>query len=163
MALARKPLVAYFSWGGNTRIIAGYIHQDVGGDVLEIKTVKAYPPEYQATTNVAKQEQTVNARPALASNVNDLNSFDVIFLGFPNWCGTMPMALFTFLESSNLSGKTIIPFCTHGGSGFGRSVPDIRKLSPKSIVREGLAITTGRVGNAQSEVTAWLRRLGFVK
>jgi flavodoxin len=95
--------------------------------------------------------------------LTDLNSFNVIFLGFPNWWGTMPMALFTFLESSNLTGKTIIPFCTHGGSGLGRSVADIKKLNPNATVRDGLAIRAATVGGAQSEVAAWLRRLGIVK
>jgi flavodoxin len=163
MAVSRKLLIAYFSWGGNTRTIAEYIHQVAGCELFEIKTVKAYPREYDSTTKTAKQEQTVNARPALASKIDDSTSFDVIFLGYPNWWGTLPMALFTFLESSNLTGKTIIPFCTHGGSGLGRSVADIRKLSPKSTVGEGLAIGTGKVRSAQNDVTIWLRKLGIVK
>jgi flavodoxin len=90
-------------------------------------------------------------------------SYDVIFLGYPNWYGTMPMPVFTFLEEYNLSGKTIVPFCTHEGSGLGRSVTDIRKMCPQSTVLEGLAIRGSDVKDAQNEVTGWLRDIGMKK
>jgi flavodoxin len=153
-----KILIAYFSHSGNTRSVADQIHKTVGGDIFEIKTVNQYPKEYRPTTEAAKREQEANARPALATQVNNLDSYDVIFLGYPIWWGTIPMALFTFLESYNFSGKTIIPFCTHGGSGLGRSIADITRLCPQSTVREGLAIRGGSVGSAQNDITAWLRK-----
>jgi flavodoxin len=160
-----KILVAYFSWGGNTRIIANQIHQSVGGDIFEIKTVTPYPKDYSPTTEVAKREQQANARPVLSAQVNNMDSYDIIFLGYPNWWGTIPMAMFTFLEQYDFSGKTIIPFCTHEGSALGRSVSDITKLSPRATVLEGLAIRGGRVnrGSTQDEVNEWLRRLDIGK
>lgn len=156
-----RILVAYFSWGGNTREIADQIHRQVGGDLFEIKTVKAYPKEYRPTTEVAKEEQQADARPELAAKVADMDSYDIVFLGYPNWWGTIPMALFTFLESYDFSGKTILPFCTHEGSALGRSMNDIRKLCPKATIRDGLAIRGSRVNRAQGDVIAWLRKNGM--
>jgi flavodoxin len=158
-----KILIAFFSHTGNTREIANQIHERVGGDLFEIKTVKTYPAEYRPATVVAKQEQETNARPALAARVNGMDSYDVVFLGYPNWWGTIPMALFTFLEQYDFSGKTIIPFCTHGGSALGRSVSDITKLCPKSTILEGLAIRGSGVKNAQDDVSKWLRKLGMIR
>jgi flavodoxin len=158
---AQKNLVAYFSWGGNTRIIAEYIQHAVGGDIFEIKTVNTYPKEYRPTTEVAKRELETNARPALMARVNNMVSYNAIFLGYPDWWGTIPMALFTFLESYDFSGKTVIPFCTHEGSALGRSVTDIKRLCPGAIVRDGLAIRGGSVNRAKIDVLNWLRRSGM--
>jgi flavodoxin len=156
-----KILVAYFSHSGNTRMVAEQIHKTVGGDLFEIKTLNPYPTNYNAVVDAAQKEQQANARPALATQVSNLASYDVIFLGYPNWWGTLPMALFTFLESYNFSGKTIIPFCTHEGSALGRSVNDIRRLCPQSTVRDGLAIRGGNAARAGNDISAWLRRLGI--
>jgi flavodoxin len=158
-----SPLIAYFSWGGNTRSVAEQIQRAVGGDLFEIKTVKPYPAEYRPATEVAKQEQDADARPELAARVNGVNSYGVVLLGYPNWWGTIPMPLYTFLESYDFSGKTILPFCTNGGSGLGRSVSDIQKLCPKATVGEGLAIRTEHAKSAQNDVTAWLRKQGLAK
>jgi flavodoxin len=163
MSSGGKALVAYFSWGGNTRTIAGYIHQAVGGDLFEIKTVNAYPTDYNATTDVAKREQGAKARPALASTVDAIDSYNVLFLGYPNWWGTIPMPVYTFLESFNLAGKTIIPFCTNEGSGLGRSVADIKAVNARVTVRDGLAVRGGGAARAKDQVIGWLRRLGVVK
>ena len=157
-----RILTAYFSWGGNTRAVAEHIHKAVGGGLFEIKTAAPYPKEYRPTTEAAKREQQANARPELTGRVQDMASFDIIFLGYPNWWSSVPMALFTFLECYDLSGKTIIPFCTHGGGGIGRSVKDIKKLCPGATVREELVIGGGSAGRAADEVSAWLRRLGML-
>lgn len=157
----KKVLVAYFSWSGNTREIAGQIRERVGGDLFEIETVDAYPAEYRAHTDVAKKEQNENARPALSTKLEDMDSYDVVFIGYPIWWGTLPMALFTFFEQYDFSGKTIVPFCTHGGSGLSRSVSDIEKLCPKSTLLEGIAIRGSGVKSAQSEVNSWLEKLKF--
>ena len=125
--------------------------------------MNSYPEEYQAATEVAKKEQETNARPKLVSNVDNIGQYDIIFLGYPNWWGTMPMVFFTFLESHNLTGKTIVPFCTNEGSGMGRSVADIQKLSPKSTVQDGLAIRGRTANDSQKDVSAWLRRIGLLK
>ena len=166
-----KCLIAYFSRPGNnyvngnivnlpvgnTEVIAKMIQEMTGGDLFHIEAVNAYPEDYTETTDVAQEELRTNARPKLTRHLETMASYDVIFLGYPNWWGTMPMPVFTFLEEYDFSGKTIAPFCTHEGSGLGRSVSDIRKMCPKSTVLEGLAIRGGDVKNARGEVAGWLR------
>ena len=127
----------------------------------QIKTVKSYPEDYTETTNVAQEELRKNSRPELTEIVDNMDSYDVIYIGYPNWYGTMPMAVFTFLESYDFSGKTIIPYCTHEGSGLGQSVRDIKKLCPNSRVLDGLAIKGGSVNRNQNDVSAWLHKLGI--
>jgi flavodoxin len=170
-----KCLIAYFSRAGNnyvgggivdlpvgnTEVVAKMIKEITGGDLFHIEAVHAYPKDYTETTDVAKEELRTSARPKLTSHLENMSSYDVIFLGHPNWWGTMPMPVFTFLEEYDLSGKTIASFCTHEGSGLGRSVSDIRKMCPQSTVLEGLAIRGGDVKNAQNEVTGWLRNIGM--
>ncbi|HEY3298120.1 MAG TPA: flavodoxin, partial [Armatimonadota bacterium] len=159
----KKILVAYFSHTGHTRTIANQIHKNVGGDIFEIKTVSPYPTNYQTLVNQAKKEQKANYRPKLATKVKNMDAYDVVFVGYPNWWGTMPMPVFSFLEQYNFSGKTIIPFCTHGGGGFGQSVADITKLCRKSTIREGFAVQDINVKGAQNDVSKWLRKLGMIK
>jgi len=170
-----KSLIAYFSRKGNnyvggsivnlpignTEVIAKKIQELTGSDMFEIKTVKSYPEDYTETTNVAKKELSNNSRPELTEIVDDMDSYDVIYIGYPNWYGTMPMAVFTFLESYDFSGKTIIPYCTHEGSGLGQSLRDIKKLCPNSRVLDGLAIKGGSVNRNQNDVSAWLHKLGI--
>jgi len=159
----KKILVAYFSYSGNTKMVADQIHKSVGGDIFEIKTADPYPTDYNTVADQAKKEQADNYRPKLATKVENIDSYDVIFLGYPNWWGTMPMAVFTFLEEYKLSGKTIIPFCTHDGSAFGKSLEDIKKTSPESKILDGLEIRGKSVKNENKEVQEWLRKLGMVK
>jgi flavodoxin len=156
-------LVAYFSHTGNTREIANQIHERVGGDIFEIVTVDLYPNDYNACVDKAKQEQNDNSRPVLATKVEKMDSYDVVFVGYPIWWETMPMAVFTFLEEYDFSGKTIIPFCTHEGSDLGSSVEDIKKLCPQSTILEGLAVRGSNVNNAQNDVSEWLREIGMIE
>ncbi len=158
-----KVLVLYFSHTGNTKKLATMIHERAGGEILELKTVHPYPQKHDTVVDLAKKEQERGDRPALATVLPNLKDFDTIFLGFPNWWGTMPMALFTMLENNDFSGKTIIPFCTHGGSRLGRSVEDIKKLCPKARVLKGFAAFGTRVDAAKEEVEAWLYGLGIEK
>jgi flavodoxin len=160
---SQKSLIAYFSWGGNTREIAKQIQQQIGGDLFEIKTVKPYPTDYNECIDVAKKEQQANARPALADTVKNFAAYDVVFVGYPNWWGTMPKALFTFLEAYNFSGKTIVPFCTHGGGIWGRSLNDLKKLCPDATVLEGLAISGNLVRRSKDDVVKWLQKIGISK
>lgn len=162
-----KVLIAYYSRTGTTREVANLIQQRVGGDLFELRTTHSYPKEYRPTTNQAKREQQENFRPQLSAEVQNINAYDTVFIGFPNWWGTMPMAFFTFLERYNLAGKTVIPFCTHEGSRLGDSVSDIRARCPKSMILEGLALRGGGVSNVQSEsarrdVAEWLKKIGVV-
>lgn len=168
----KKPLIAYYSRKGNnylngsivylevgnTEVVAKIIQEKTGGDLFEIDTIKTYPEDYTETTNVAMEEKRKNARPELIRVVDQMDLYDVIYLGYPNWWGTFPMAVFTFLESYNFSGKTIIPFCTHEGSGLGNSERDIRKLCPNAKVLPGIAIRGGSAKNAGNSVKSWLSR-----
>ena len=156
-----KILVAYFSWSGNTRQIAEMVHERVGGDLVELRVVNPYPTEYRACTDQAKAEQNENARPALATEIADMSSYDTVFIGYPNWWGTIPMALFTFFEQYDFSGKRIIPFCTNEGSGLGRSTRDIAALCPEAALLEGLAVRGGSVGSAADDVASWIDRIGL--
>jgi len=171
-----KCLIAYFSRPGNnyvngqivnlpvgnTEVVAKMIQETTKGDLFHIEPVNAYPANYTETTEVAQAELRANARPKLTRHLETLASYDVIFLGHPNWWGTMPMPVCTFLEGYDFSGKTIAPFCTHEGSGTGRSVADIKKMCPHSTVLDGLAIRGGDVKNAQDVVTGWLRDIGMI-
>ena len=125
---------------GNTIILAGMIHDRVGGDMHQIITEKVYPAGYRETTDLARVEQSRGEKPVLSSRVEDMQQYDTIFLGYPNWWGTLPMAVFTFLESYDLSGKTIIPFCTHEGSRLGSSPRDMSQICPDSSIAEGLGL-----------------------
>jgi flavodoxin len=148
---------------GNTEVVAKMIQEITKGDLFHIEVVNAYPGDYTETTEVAKQELRTNARPKLTRHLKNMASYEVIFIGHPNWWGTMPMPVFTFLEEYDFSGKTMASFCTHEGSGLGQSVTDIKKMCPHSTVLEGLAIRGGDVKNAQNEVSGWLRELGMKK
>ena len=168
---SKKILIAYYSRKGqnyvggkitklpigNTEVIAKKIQGFVGGDLFEINTVKPYPVEYTATTEVAKDELRQNARPELGGTVKNMEEYDVIYLGYPNWWGTFPMAVFTFLESYDFSGKTIIPFCTHEGSGLGRSEQDVKKHCPNAKVLPGIAIYGSKVTTVDNAVQSWLK------
>lgn len=171
-----KILVAYFSRTGenysvgyiekgNTHIVADIIAEQTGGDIFEIRTVTSYPDDYDECTKVAKQEQDENARPELVATVENMDDYDVIFLGFPNWWGDMPMAVYTFLESYDFSGKTIVPFCTHEGSGLSSTENSIADTCPDVEVLEGLAIRGSVAQNSQDEakktVLGWLSDAGF--
>lgn len=155
--------MAYFSHSGNTKALAETIQAETSGDLFQIKTVKPYPSEYGAVVDVAKKELNAGRRPELAARVEDMDAYDIVFVGYPNWWGTIPMGVFTFLEGYNFSGKTVIPFCTHGGGALGRSERDIRNLCPHSAVPDGLAVSGSSVRNAQSHVSAWLRKTGVTK
>lgn len=158
-----KILIAYFSKTGNTRNVAQEIQKNVGGDLFEIKTTNTYPEEYQATTEQAKTEKNNNFRPQLVAEVANFDSYDVIFVGYPIWWGTMPMGVFSFLEQYNFAGKTVIPFCTHEGSGLGNSISDIKRTCPQANVLKGLALRGSNAASSQQEIAAWLKSIGMTK
>lgn len=160
---APRILIAYYSRTGNTRAVAESIQALVGGDLFQVRTLQPYPEAYDDVTRQARRELDEGARPELAATVADMGAYDVIYLGYPIWWGTMPMAMFTFLEQANLSGKTIIPFCTHGGSGLARSVDDIRTLCPGAAIQPALALSGGSAARAGREVETWLRRIGQIR
>lgn len=158
---ARSVLVAYFSWSGNTKVIAEQIAGQTGGDLFEIKTVKDYPREYRPCTEVAKKEKNENARPELKKEMKDMDKYDVVFVGFPNWWGTAPMAIWTFLESYDWQGKTVIPFCTHGGGGEQDCFSDFVKHAGKARTKKGFITNGGQVNTAEPQVKKWLKEMGW--
>ncbi len=158
---AKKTLVAYFSWSGNTRNLACQIRELTGGDLFEIQTVKAYPEEYRRCTQYAKKEKEADARPALKGKVEGMDAYEVVFVGFPNWWGTAPMAVWSFLESYDLSGKTVIPFCTHGGGGEQDCFSDFAKHVGKADLKKGFVCPGGKVADARPKVEGWLKETGM--
>ena len=145
---------------GNTQFIAQAIQQAVGGDLFAIETVQQYPGTHDELLDFAYNELRENARPELASQIENLDDYDTIFLGYPNWNSDLPMPLYTFLESYDFSGKTIIPFVTHGGSGFSRTVSTIQELQPEAAVSEdGLSISRGDVADAAQQAMDWASSL----
>jgi flavodoxin len=137
------------------------IQKITGGDLFHIEPVKAYPEDYTETTEVAKNELRTRARPKVTGQVENMGAYDVIFLGYPNWWGTPPMAVFTFLESYDLSEKIIAPFCTHEGSGMGHGERDIAQSFPKATLLEGLAIHGTNASSAAAAVSSWIDKLGI--
>ena len=161
--ITKKTLVAYFSYSGNTREIANQIHKNAGGDIFEIQSVKPYPDDYDEVVQQARQELKSGHKPALKTKVENIKPYDLVFIGYPNWCSTVPAPVRVFLSEYDFSGKTIIPFCTHEGSGLGRSATDISKLCPKSTLLDGIAIRGREVKTAQNEVVEWLRKIKITK
>lgn len=157
-----KILIAYFSHSGNTGIVAKEIQKEIGGEIFQIETVEAYPQNYNTVVDIAKQEQKANMRPKLKTMVVDMDAYNTIILGYPNWWGTIPMAVFTFLEQYDFTGKIILPYCTHGGSRMGRSEQDIIKTCPGADVLNGLDIYGSDVKNSKAVISVWLKRSGII-
>lgn len=154
----KKILVAYFSWGGNTKSIAEKIHAKVSGDLFRIEPVTPYPNDYQTTAyGIAKEQKEKNIHPPIKNT--DVSSYDVIFVGTPAWWYTMAPPVKTFLEQNNFEGKTIIPFVTHGGGGSYTIDKDMSKLAKKAKVLSPY-VTYGKGGtNTDKEIAEWLNKL----
>ena len=158
-----KVLIVYYSWSGNTRVAAEQIRKITGGTLFEIKTAKAYPAEYDACVEQAKKECRSGFCPELASKAGDLAKYDVIFLGTPNWWSTMAPPVRTFLTTENLSGKTVIPFVTHGGGGMADCERDMRKISPKARFVKGGAFSGSGIRSAEAAVKAWINQIATLQ
>ena len=167
-----KSLVVYFSradenYGvgniteGNTAILAKMIAQKTGSDIFEIVPEKAYPKSYNECTTVAKEEQRKKARPAYKGEI-DTSAYDTIYIGYPIWWGDLPMVVYTFLEAHDLSGKIIVPFCTHEGSGLSGTDNNIKKLYKNVTMKKALAMTGRTAQNnrkeAEKQVDEWLKK-----
>lgn len=173
MKNSKKVLVVFFSRTGenyavgniekgNTHIIAEMIAKESGGKLFRIETVKPYPDEYKACVEVTKAEKESNARPEVKGDVK-AEDYDVIFLGYPNWWGDMPMAIYTFIEKHNWNGKTVVPFCTHEGSGLSSTERKLKDACKGATVSEGLAIKGTTAQNSQPQalktVQTWLKKV----
>ena len=181
----KKILIAYFTWADNTFVanpssvdvnattsasvlppgdaglIARWIQEETGGDLFSIVTENKYSSNYDECLNKARQERDNNERPRLVGRVNNMDDYDVVFLGFPNWWYTCPMAVFTFLESYNFSGKTIIPFCAHGTGGLSRTVRDIRRTLPNVKVLDAIGVYRPEVRNSRNRIINWVKGLSY--
>lgn len=160
-----KKLVVYFShkgenyWKGkivnlekgNTEIAAEIISSIIEADIFEIVADKKYPIKYDDCIEIAKKELRENSRPKLKDNI-DIKEYDIIFVGYPNWWGTMPMLVWTFPEEKDFTNKKVLPFCTHEGSGLGKSESDIKKLTGGAEVLKGLAINGSEVNNSEKQI-----------
>lgn len=145
---------------GNTQKAADIIQKLTGADSFKIEQIKPYNKNYNKCITEAQEDQRRNARPKLKAYPKSLDEYNIIYLGFPNYWSTMPMAVFTFLEHFDFNGKEIRPFCTHEGSGLGKSLSDIKNLCPAADVAQGIAIQGGRVESSEKEIEKWIRKLG---
>lgn len=158
-----KVLVVYFSYGGNTQKLAKLVSDKVGGYFIRIETVKNYS-EYSKLFDYTKSERDNNERPELKDLNINIEDYDTIFIGYPIWWYTLPMPVFSFLDKYDLSGKTIIPFNTHRGSGDGGTYDTIKSIEPGAKVLKGLPISGDDMNRDQSDkVDNWLKELGLVK
>ena len=155
----KKILIAYFTWSNTSYKIAKEIHDKVDSDIFHINTIKKYAKSYTAATMQAGAEKLKKSRPKLTSKVENIEIYDTIILIYPNWWGTVPMGVCTFLEESSLQGKKIIPICMNEGSGLGKSINDIKELCPGAVVLDGLAIRGSQVDSDETRK----RVAGFLK
>ncbi len=158
-----RSLVVYFSWSGNTRNVAESVQQQTGSDMFEIVPKTPYSTDYDTVVDDAKVEQQNNARPEIASGIENIDDYDTIYVGFSNWWGDMPMILYTFFDTYDLSGKTVALFCTSGGSGLSNTVNEVKELEPNANVTEGLHIGSGASSDPDNAVAQWLEKIGTVQ
>ena len=171
-----KRLIAFFSRAdenyfggamryvkvGNTEIVCDIIKKLIPADSFKIEMKEPYSPVYMTCIDEAKKDLRANARPELVSYPVSIDEYDTVILAYPNYWGTMPMAVFTFLERYDFSGKTILPLCTNEGSGMGKSERDIQKAAKGADVSEGLAITGSRAADSEDSVKHWLSKNGLM-
>lgn len=148
---------------GNIRILADTIEKKVGGDFFSIETAQDYPGAINTLIDFAAKEQKANERPELVSHIENLDNYDTIFIGYPNWWYDLPMPLYSFFEEYDFSGKTIIPFCTHNGSGFSSTIETIEKLEPNATVMKGFTTSQNDVLKVEDDVAEWLDNMGVTK
>ena len=151
--------IVFFSHSGNTRKIAEQIHGNVGGDLVEIEPVDKYPTDHSEILEQARKEIYEGYKPALKTKIENIKEYTILFLGYPNWWGTIPTPVSAFLEEHDLSGKIIAPFCTHGTGGLAKTVEAIKKICPDSEVLDALGISNNRVHEAEGDVSEWLSHI----
>ena len=171
-----KTLIAFFSRAdenyfggamryvkvGNTEIVAGIIKDLIPADTFKIEMKNPYSPVYMTCIEEAKKDLRAKARPELVSMPASIDEYDTVILAYPNYWGTMPMAVYTFLENYDFSGKTILPLCTNEGSGMGSSEREIKKTCPGADVKRGLPVTGSTAANSKSSVERWLKANGMI-
>ena len=157
-------LIAYFSFEGHTKQIAEEIYAQIGGDLFEITPEKPYTGTRNDLSGIASTELRENARPALSTHVNNMDQYDVVFVGYPCWWSNAPMAVFTFLEEYDFSGKTVVPFTSYGTSGWGNSIASIQKsVGDHATIAEGFSVQEDNMQNLSTRVAAWLQEIGVAQ
>ncbi len=177
-----KILIAYFTWAenaadtsgidavssvsvqfpGNVAQMAAWIQHEVGGELFSIRVEEPYPADYDACLDRAADEKAENARPKLVEKVSDLSEYDIVFLGYPNWWYSAPMAVFSFLEENDLSGKKVVLFCSHGTGGLASSVKDISAVLPDSQIESNvLGVYRDDIPQSQETILNWLEEIGY--
>ena len=148
---------------GNTQYMAYVIQKNTGADIFRIEPKTPYPTDHDTLVDLASNEQAENARPAIKDTIENFEQYDTIFVGYPNWWGDMPMILYTFFDTYDFSGKTIIPFNTHGGSGFSDTINSIRENEPNAEVLDGLSISRNSIQDAEAEIVDWVESLNITE
>ncbi len=156
-----RALIVFFSWSGNTRSVAREIEKQTGANVFEITLVHPYSADYNTVLMEAQADQHKGARPEIRDLPESIDGYDVILLGYPNWWASIPMPIATFLESYDFSGKTILPFCSHGGGRFGQSLTAIAKLAPAAVIGKGLSVHYSGGATLSDDVAAFLAANGM--
>ena len=147
---------------GNTQYVANVIQENTGADLFRIEPEVPYPTDHRTLVDKAAKEQDNGARPAIKDKIENFDKYDTVFVGYPNWWGDMPMILYTFFDTYDFSGKTIIPFNTHGGSGFSNTINTIAELEPNAtIYKNGFTVSRNNVQEAEPDILAWLKELGY--
>ena len=148
---------------GNTGVMARMIAEASGGELFSIRTVEPYPNNYNDTVDVGQTEKNNGIHPVLATHIENLDQYDTIFVGFPNWWYGMPMVMYSFFDEYDFSGKTVIPFCTSGGSAFSDAIDEIKNMEPDATILDGLHIGSSSVTDAERRVSEWVQGLGLSK
>ncbi len=161
--MMKKIVIIYYSWSGNTETVARLIQEKTGGQLFEVHPVQAYPSDYRSCVDQAKKEIQAGFMPELKAIPDNLDSYDVIFIGSPIWWYTMAPPVFTFLNHADLTGKTIVPFCTHGGGGKSHYTDDVTKLCENSTILDDLVLYGSGGNSAESEILTWLNRIEIMK
>ena len=161
--MERKVLIAYFSLTGNTRKLAEEIQKVVGGDLFAIEMVEPYPKVYSEVLKASKPDWENKIKPPLKNKVDDFDAYDVIFIGSPNWFGTMTPPVFSFLAEYDFAGKTVIPFMTHGGGGASQGFAETAEAVPNSTTLEGLALSRSHLDDMKKLVNKWLKKLALTE
>ena len=178
----QNVLVAYFSWAdnavlaedvdavaspsvippGNVQQLAGWVQEETGGDLFSIRVTDPYPSDWDECLERANEERAEEARPELVENVENIDQYDTVFLGYPNWWADLPMPLYTFFEEYDFSGKTIIPFNSHNGSRFSNTISTIQELEPEAtVIEDGFTINERQVPDAAGDIADWLDEIGY--
>lgn len=161
---ANSTVVANGKVLGNTQYVAEIIQSQTGSDIFRIEPQTPYPLNHRVLVELAADEKDSDYRPVIKGQIQNISEYDTIFIGYPNWWGDMPMIMYTFLEAYDLSGKTVIPFNTHGGSGFSDTINSIQKLqSNAKVSKNGFTVSRNSVQNAENDIVDWLQKLGYAK